>query len=157
MHLTLLAALLVGVLDKSAGLIRGSALRTASSATRSRAGGGACRSSGSLSMVATPEKQTGSSAEAKKLAKIEQIKIDSLQLREPLRTEMQNDEIFVSHDSYQILKYHGSYQQDNRELRKPKQQKAYSFMLRLKMPCGDVPAHLYRLLDDLCDKVSMGD
>ena len=85
----MLAALLVGVLDKSAGLIRGSALRTASSATRSRAGGGACRSSGSLSMVATPEKQTGSSAEAKKLAKIEQIKIDSLQLREPLRTEMQ--------------------------------------------------------------------
>ena len=68
-----------------------------------------------------------------------------------------NDEIFVSHDSYQILKYHGSYQQDNRELRKPKQQKAYSFMLRLKMPCGDVPAHLYRLLDDLCDKVSLDD
>jgi sulfite reductase (ferredoxin) len=99
-------------------------------------------------MVATPEK----AGTTKTLAKIEQIKIDSMQLREPLLTEMKNDEIFVSHDAYQILKYHGSYQQDNRELRKPKQQKAYSFMLRLKMPCGDVPAHLYRLLDDLCDE-----
>ena len=101
-----------------------------------------------LRMVATPEK----AGTTKTLAKIEQIKIDSMQLREPLLTEMKNDEIFVSHDAYQILKYHGSYQQDNRELRKPKQQKAYSFMLRLKMPCGDVPAHLYRLLDDLCDE-----
>jgi len=103
-----------------------------------------------LSMVATPEVP-------KKLAKVEQLKVDSEALREPLRTEMQNDEIFVSHDAYQILKYHGSYQQDNRELRKPKQQKKFSFMLRLKVPCGEVTPELYELLDDLCDTYGQND
>ena len=54
-------------------------------------------------------------------------------------------------DAYQILKYHGSYQQDDREKRTKGQQKAYSFMLRLKMPCGEVPANLHLKLDELCD------
>jgi sulfite reductase (ferredoxin) len=88
----------------------------------------------------------------KKLTKVEQIKVDSQYLREPLRTEMGNDEIFVTHDAYQILKYHGSYQQDNRDLRKKGQQKAYSFMLRLKSPGGEIPAALHQTLDDLCDE-----
>jgi hypothetical protein len=35
----------------------------------------------------------------KKVQKIEQLKIDSESLREPIRTEMANDEIFVSHVS----------------------------------------------------------
>jgi sulfite reductase (ferredoxin) len=92
-----------------------------------------------------------------KLQKIEQLKVDSNSLREPLKTEMQNDEIFVTHDGYQILKYHGSYMQDNRELRKKGQEKAYSFMLRLKMPCGEVPTKLHQTLDDLCDKYGQHD
>lgn len=87
----------------------------------------------------------------------------------------------LQQDGYQILKYHGSYMQDNRELRKKGQQKvvnglflpfpslfpilsppppsssrartqAYSFMLRLKMPCGDVPPALQLKLDELCDR-----
>ncbi len=49
----------------------------------------------------------------------------------------------------QIMKFHGSYMQDDRELRRPGQQKAYQFMLRLKMPAGDFPASLYQVLDDL--------
>eukprot|EP00614_Pseudopedinella_elastica_P022864 CAMPEP_0172615060 /NCGR_PEP_ID=MMETSP1068-20121228/55804_1 /TAXON_ID=35684 /ORGANISM="Pseudopedinella elastica, Strain CCMP716" /LENGTH=628 /DNA_ID=CAMNT_0013420069 /DNA_START=63 /DNA_END=1949 /DNA_ORIENTATION=- len=89
-------------------------------------------------------------------AKIEQIKIDSEALREPLRTEMKNDEIFVSHDGYQILKYHGSYQQDNREKRAKGKQKAYSFMLRLKMPCGEVPPELHKMLNHLSDTFGEG-
>lgn len=104
--------------------------------------------SSTVRMVAAPQP---------KLGKVEHIKIASNSLREPLAGEMENDEIFVSHDAYQILKYHGSYQQDNRELRKPKQQKAFQFMLRLKVPCGEVPASLYRLLDDLCDEYGQGD
>jgi sulfite reductase (ferredoxin) len=43
-------------------------------------------------------------APPKKLQKIEQLKIDSNSLRDPLREEMKNDEIFVSQDAYQILK-----------------------------------------------------
>lgn len=55
------------------------------------------------------------------------------------------------------MKYHGSYQQDDREKRKPRQQKAWQFMLRLKMPAGEVPPQLYRTLDDLCMKYGQQD
>lgn len=85
----------------------------------------------------------------KKLDKINRLKIASNELREPITSEMSNDEIFVSHDAYQILKYHGSYQQDDREKRAPKVEKAWQFMLRLKVPSGEVPPELYILLDDI--------
>lgn len=54
----------------------------------------------------------------------------------------------------QILKYHGSYMQSNRELRGKKD---FQFMLRLKQPAGELPADLYRLLDDLSAKMGQGD
>lgn len=116
-----------------------------------------------LRMVAAPERGTLRSKiekrddEGKLKNKVEQIKLDSDGLREPLLTEMTNDEIFISHDAYQIMKYHGSYQQDDREKRKPRQEKAWQFMLRLKMPAGEVPPQLYRTLDDLCMKYGQQD
>lgn len=36
---------------------------------------------------------------------------------------MQTEEISISHDAYQILKFHGSYMQDDRSLRKKGQEK----------------------------------
>ena len=48
----------------------------------------------------------------------------------------------------QILKYHGSYMQSNREAPRGSG-KDFQFMLRLKQPAGELPADLYRLLDDL--------
>lgn len=50
------------------------------------------------------------------------------------------------------MKFHGSYQQDDREKRAPGVQKAYQFMLRLKMPAGEFPASLYQALDDIASK-----
>lgn len=47
------------------------------------------------------------------------------------------------------MKFHGSYQQDNRELRSAGQQKHYQFMLRMKMPGGEFPASLYKVIDDI--------
>ncbi len=88
----------------------------------------------------------------KKVSKVEGLKIASKQLRYPIPEELANDKIFISETAYQILKFHGSYQQDNRDLRRPKQQKAYQFMLRLKMPAGDFPASLYQELDNLSDE-----
>ncbi len=67
--------------------------------------------------------------------------------------ELQNEEISVSKDGYQILKYHGSYQQSNREVKG----KDFQFMLRLKQPAGELPPELYRLLDDLSAKHGQGD
>lgn len=60
------------------------------------------------------------------------IQVNSNYLRHPLSEELDNEEIFFGADAIQVVKYHGSYQQDNRELRKGGEQKKYSFMLRLK-------------------------
>mmetsp|Transcript_5353 Transcript_5353/g.7580 ORF Transcript_5353/g.7580 Transcript_5353/m.7580 type:complete len:631 (+) Transcript_5353:102-1994(+) len=102
----------------------------------------------SLSMVLEKPKQ-------KKLQKIEVLKIDSDHLIHPLKEQLQTEEIGVSKDAYQILKYHGSYQQSNREIRG--KVKDFQFMLRLKQPAGELPPDLYRLLDDLSAKHGQGD
>ena len=56
----------------------------------------------------------------KDLPKIEKLKIASDYLRIPLNEQLQTEEIGISKDAYQILKYHGSYQQNNRETKGPK-------------------------------------
>ncbi|KAG7364054.1 ferredoxin-sulfite reductase [Nitzschia inconspicua] len=91
----------------------------------------------------------------KKISKLETLKISSDNLRHPLKEELYTEEIGISKDAYQILKYHGSYQQSNREIRG--KVKDYQFMLRLKQPAGELPPDLYRLLDDLSAKHGQGD
>lgn len=71
------------------------------------------------------------------------------------KQQLQTEEISVSKDAYQILKYHGSYQQSNREVKG--KTKDFQFMLRLKQPAGELPPELYRLLDDLSNKHGQGD
>lgn len=70
-----------------------------------------------LRMVAQPP------VKPQKLDKINILKRDSQALREPVRSQMQTEEISISHDAYQILKFHGSYMQDDRSLRKKGQEK----------------------------------
>ena len=54
------------------------------------------------------------------------------------------------------MKHHGSYQQDDRDLRaqlsKEKKEKAWSFMIRSKMPGGRITAKQWLIHDDLCTK-----
>ncbi|CAN0232749.1 unnamed protein product [Scytosiphon promiscuus] len=107
-------------------------------------------SSSALRMVAQPP------VRPQKLDKINILKQSSEALREPVRSQMQTEEISISHDAYQILKFHGSYMQDDRSLRKKGQEKAYSFMLRLKMPAGVCSPELYTLLDDLSREYGHG-
>jgi len=91
----------------------------------------------------------------KQISKLETLKVASDHLIHPLLEEMKTEEIYVSKDGYQILKYHGSYQQSDREKKgKPKD---YQFMLRLKQPAGELPPDLFRLLDDLSAKYGQGD
>jgi len=84
-----------------------------------------------------------------KLGPAEKTKLNSNYLRAPLIEELATDNIYINDDAYLILKFHGSYQQDNRDNRKRGQEKEYSFMLRLKMPAGECTPELYRTLDDL--------
>ena len=95
-------------------------------------------------------------SDEKKLQKVEALKLRSNYLKDPLKEELDNEEVFVSPDAMVVLKYHGSYMQDNRDNRK-KGEKEYSFMLRLKSPAGIIPPVLYRKLDEMCDTFGQGD
>ncbi|MEB3828354.1 sulfite reductase, ferredoxin dependent [Phormidium sp. CCY1219] len=88
----------------------------------------------------------------RKLNKLEGVKEHSNFLREPVATELREDTTHFSHDGYQILKFHGSYQQDNRDNRVKGQEKDYQFMLRTRSPAGYVPPQLYRALDRLSEE-----
>jgi len=92
-------------------------------------------------------------SEVKPLPKVEGIKDRSNYLRDPLAGELGNDEISVSQDAVVVLKYHGSYMQDNRDKRQRGAEKDYQFMLRLKSPCGIIPPQLYLKLDELSDRL----
>ena len=90
------------------------------------------------------------------LPKAEQRKLDSGHLREPLLTELANDEIRFTEDAVQLLKFHGSYQQNHRELRKTDKVRCWQMMLRLRNPGGRVPAQLFLALDDLSNRLGDG-
>ncbi len=85
----------------------------------------------------------------KKLAKVEHLKTDSNYLREPVASELLLDTTHFTEDAIQILKFHGSYQQDNRDNRVKGQEKDYSMMLRTRNPGGFIPPQLYLALDKL--------
>ncbi|WP_261339710.1 NADPH-dependent assimilatory sulfite reductase hemoprotein subunit [Blastopirellula marina] len=96
------------------------------------------------------------------LSKIENLKLDSRQLRGTLADELQNDRPDFSADAIQLLKYHGSYQQDDRDVRKQKnadgtkKEKAYSCLIRTAVPGGRVSAEQFLAELDLCDRLGNG-
>ncbi len=87
-------------------------------------------------------------------AKFEQFKADSNYLNEPLQSELINQSDHFTNDAVQLLKFHGSYQQDDREHRKKGGTgKDWQMMLRLRNPAGYVPGPLFVALDDLSDRL----
>jgi sulfite reductase (ferredoxin) len=97
-------------------------------------------------MVTTP------TASPDKVSKVEKIKERSNYLREPLATELLTDTTHFTDDAVQILKFHGSYQQDNRDNRVKGQEKDYQLMLRTRNPGGFIPPQLYIALDNLANE-----
>jgi len=89
-------------------------------------------------------------------SKFEQLKADSGYLHDPLAEELANDANHFSEGAVQLLKFHGSYQQDNRENRQKGQEKDWQMMLRLRSPGGRIPAALYLALDELADRLGNG-
>lgn len=86
---------------------------------------------------------------SQKPSKVEGIKGRSNFLREPVATELLQDTTHFSDEAIQILKFHGSYQQDNRDNRVKGQEKDYQMMLRTRSPGGFIPPQLYLTLDKL--------
>ncbi|MGF1537757.1 MAG: sulfite reductase, ferredoxin dependent [Elainellaceae cyanobacterium] len=101
-------------------------------------------------MVTTPTPET------KRTSRVEGIKERSNGLREPLAGELLQDTTHFTEDAIQILKFHGSYQQDNRDNRVKGQEKDYQFMLRTRNPGGYLPAALYLAIDKLSDEYGNG-
>ena len=90
-----------------------------------------------------------------KISKVEVLKQNSNFLRGPIDSELTDGNPFFSQDGLQILKFHGSYQQKDRDFEKAKEkgeEGQYSMMLRTRSPGGVVPWQLYSALDKLCDK-----
>jgi sulfite reductase (ferredoxin) len=101
-----------------------------------------------------PEVMHGSSAKAP--SKFEQLKASSGHLKEPLLTELANEAAHFTEGAVQILKFHGSYQQDNRDNRRKGADKDWQMMLRLRNPGGRVPGSLYLAIDELADRLGNG-
>ncbi|MCC5663064.1 sulfite reductase, ferredoxin dependent [Nostoc sp. CHAB 5784] len=89
---------------------------------------------------------------SRKPSKVEGIKENSNFLREPVATEILQDTTHFTENAVQLLKFHGSYQQDNRDNRTKGEEKDYQFMLRTKNPGGLVPPQLYLALDKIADE-----
>ncbi|MBV6499584.1 MAG: Sulfite reductase [NADPH] hemoprotein beta-component [Prosthecobacter sp.] len=90
-------------------------------------------------------------------ASVEEIKLASAGLRGQLAEQFADTSTpNIPEDSNILLKHHGSYQQDDRDVRaernKQKLDKAWSFMIRSKMPGGRITARQWMIHDDLCSK-----
>ncbi len=88
--------------------------------------------------------------------KQEALKAGSGHLHDPLAGELDNDLPSFSDPAVQILKFHGSYQQDDRDKRRKGAEKDWQMMLRLRNPGGRVPASLYLAIDALADRLGNG-
>jgi sulfite reductase (ferredoxin) len=90
---------------------------------------------------------------APKPSKVEGIKIASDYLRGSLLQEAASELDHFTDDAGILLKFHGSYQQDDRDLRTQRKKegldKAHIVMVRVRMPGGRFTPEQYRVLDDL--------
>ncbi|NIL98931.1 MAG: NADPH-dependent assimilatory sulfite reductase hemoprotein subunit [Planctomycetales bacterium] len=88
---------------------------------------------------------------------VEGFKADSNYLRGEIAAELADGNAFFGKGSIQLLKHHGTYQQDNRDQRKAARAdgrgKAYSMMVRTKIPGGRLTADQLLAELDLCDEL----
>ncbi|WP_437225804.1 NADPH-dependent assimilatory sulfite reductase hemoprotein subunit [Planctomicrobium sp. SH661] len=90
-----------------------------------------------------------------KLSKMEGVKEQSRFLRGSIQEELTNADPTFSDYNAGLLKFHGTYQQDNRDDRKSGE-KQYSFMVRSRIPGGKVTAAQMLAELDLGDKYANG-
>ena len=88
--------------------------------------------------------------------KFEALKAASGHLKEPLLSELDTESRHFTDSAVQILKFHGSYQQDNRDNRQKGVEKDWQMMLRLRSPGGRISPGLYLALDELADRLGNG-
>ena len=93
---------------------------------------------------------------ATKRSAVELLKESSRQLRGTIADELAAGGTQVSDGANSLLKFHGSYEQYDRDTatarKQQKLEKEYGFMLRVRMPGGRLTAAQYLALDELADR-----
>src|SRR5213595_3967388 len=94
-------------------------------------------------------------APAPKLTRNENLKSNHTTLAGTIAQTLANPEVdHFTEDDYEFLKFHGVYQQDDRDKRKIAKQ--FIFMVRTKFPGGRLTPDQYVACDDLADKYANG-
>lgn len=86
---------------------------------------------------------------------VEQVKAESGGLRGPLLDDLESADAFLSEAGKVLIKFHGSYEQTNRDKRGPAP-KEYAFMVRSKLPGGQLTAPQYLAHDDIATRYGNG-
>lgn len=88
-------------------------------------------------------------------SKNEQIKEQSRYLRGNIQAELDNADPYVSDESYELLKFHGTYQGYDRDTattrKKAGLEKEWEFMVRMKCPGGRLTADQYLAVEQIAD------
>ncbi|WPP38089.1 assimilatory sulfite reductase (NADPH) hemoprotein subunit [Bacillus sonorensis] len=92
---------------------------------------------------------------------VERIKRESNYLRGTLKESMLDHiSAGISDDDNRLMKHHGSYLQDDRDLRNERQKQklepAYQFMLRVRMPGGVAKPEQWLVMDELASRYGNG-
>jgi len=95
-----------------------------------------------------------------KPSKVEAVKLASDYLKIQVAEEAANGLDHFTEDAVSVLKFHGSYQQDDRDrrtqLKREKKDKAYQLMVRIRIVGGRLTAEQYLACDELARTVGNG-
>ena len=100
-------------------------------------------------------------AKKDELSPVETVKAESNLLRGTIHEALNDPQVeSLSSDDLNLLKFHGSYEQDDRDLRQSRRAeglgKAYSYMIRVVIPAGRLTAQQYLDLDQMADRYANG-
>ena len=95
-----------------------------------------------------------------KPSKVEGIKLASQYLKTLVADELDNGTTHFTEDAATVLKFHGTYQQDDRDhrtlLKREGKEKAFSFMVRIRIVGGKLTAEQYLASAKLAETVGNG-
>jgi sulfite reductase (ferredoxin) len=91
-----------------------------------------------------------------KESKVEVAKRHGRHLRGAIAETLASEATHFAEDDVSLLKFHGTYQQDDRDFRRAReaagQEKAYAFMVRVAVPAGAITAEQYLGLEEIADE-----
>ncbi|MDX2076795.1 MAG: NADPH-dependent assimilatory sulfite reductase hemoprotein subunit [bacterium] len=88
---------------------------------------------------------------------VEDIKRESRNLRGTILEELKNSALFFTPEAEKLLKFHGIYEQEDRDKRKTdRQNDHHQVMIRAKLPGGQLTPEQYLAMDDIADNYANG-